>query len=427
MGVFGMRRSLFIIGLILHGFYAFAETPAPRDACFTCHIKNDMQQDENNRLFSDYLADIHVRIGFNCADCHGGDPTVYNARDPKWDKGAHPGKISKLDEIEMCGSCHSDPVFMRNYSVEVSTDQEQEYWTSNHGLALKQGNQKVATCTDCHHVHGIREVDDPKAPVYPLNVPETCGACHGSASYMEGTGLPTDQYEGYVNSVHGRALLEARDVQAPACNDCHGNHSAVPPNVNSIVEICGHCHAQNRDLFAQSKLGPMFEKIHYPGCMSCHGNHAIARADEVFQNWESVAVCKKCHSDGGKDERFVDGFLGIVYALDSSVTAAKTLIREAEIKGMEVSDLYFKVEDAHNAVIHTRTSIHSFDIDFVRETATPGLKSSAEAIEGARASLYEFDYRRSGLLASSLIISVLVLLMYLKLRDIESRKREESD
>ena len=236
---------------------------------------------------------------------------------------------------------------------------------------------------------------------------------------MEGSKLKTNQYEGYIGSVHGVSLLENKDLYAPACNDCHGNHGAVPPSVGSIREICGSCHPQNRDLFKASKLGKIFEENGLPQCESCHGNHFIPKPSDAMLDWEREAICKNCHPQGGKYKDFADEMFGIVHHLNTQLDTARVLVEESEIRGMEVSDLLFKLDDAHNALIQTRTSIHSFDLDFINETATPGIKAAEEAIEGAEASLGEFNYRRKGLFGASLIISILAILMYAKLRQSE--------
>ena len=417
-----MKKLTFILCLFV--LFNLAHAEEPEDACYSCHIEEDREEDLEDQLFSDYLNDVHVKLGFDCSDCHGGDPEAYDDVDEAmWDNDTYLGEISEMDEINVCGKCHSDPTFMRQYSIDVSTDQVKEYWTSQHGISLKNGVNKVATCTDCHNVHGIKKVDDPRSLVYPLNVPQTCAGCHSSESYMKGFTTRTNQYDGYVKSVHGIALLEKKDIYAPACNDCHGNHGAIPPTVGSIEQICGSCHPQNRDLFKASKIGKIFDEKGLPECESCHGNHAIAKPTDDLLNWETQAICRNCHPQGGIYKDFADELFGIIHNLDTRLEDARHLVEQAEIKGMEISDLYFKLDDAHNALIHTRTSIHSFDLDFVNETAAPGLKATEEAMEGATASLAEFNFRRKGLFGASLIISILALLMYVKLRQTEKEGR----
>ena len=79
------------------------------------------------------------------------------------------------------------------------------------------------------------------------------------------------------------------------------------------------------------------------------------------------------------------------------------------------------------ALIHTRTGIHSFDAAFVRATAAPGFEASEHAQTGAKAALSELGYRRKGLFVASLIFTLLVLLVYLKVKQIEKKQEKEAN
>ena len=86
------------------------------------------------------------------------------------------------------------------------------------------------------------------------------------ARLPNGSPLPTDQLAEYRNSVHGRALLEDGDFGAPACNDCHGNHAAMPPEISSIAQVCRTCHANNGALFDGSEHKKAFDSNGWPEC-----------------------------------------------------------------------------------------------------------------------------------------------------------------
>ena len=66
--------------------------------------------------------------------------------------------------------------------------------------------------------------------------------------------LDTTNIEQWRQSVHGQALLEKGDLTAPACNDCHGNHGAMPPGVDSVANACGTCHGKIANLFAETRM-----------------------------------------------------------------------------------------------------------------------------------------------------------------------------
>jgi hypothetical protein len=140
---------------------------------------------------------------------------------------------------------------MKRFKPDARVDQVQEYWTSQHGLALLRGDRDVATCVGCHGVHGILAADDPESWVYPTRVADTCGSCHSDAAKMSdrvlpnGQALPIDQYAKWRRSVHSVAMYEQEDLSAPTCNDCHGNHGATPPGLEG-ADLCSHVHRVHR-------------------------------------------------------------------------------------------------------------------------------------------------------------------------------------
>jgi len=393
-----------------------------RDACVVCHLELDDDLDPADRIFSHIFSDVHFARELSCADCHGGDPTAYDDEDlAMWDNESFVGVPDKVDLPNFCGKCHSDPTTMRRYNPRVNTDQVSQYYSSKHGQALVRGEERVAACVDCHGIHGILEADNPNSPVYHVNVPVTCATCHSQATYMADFALPTDQFIKYQASVHGVALLEQKDLGAPACNDCHGNHGAVPPNVNDIAHVCGNCHINNQELFQNSHINDVFFEAGIPLCIGCHNKHAIAKSTDEFLNWES-SMCLKCHEDGGVAKELARTFYGIISGLKMNIQHADSLVERAEQKGMEISDLLFDVENAHRALIQTRTSIHSFNAEFVHDTAAEGDTAAVRAAMGAELLLSEYDFRRKGLFAASLIITFLVIMIYLKIRQIERRQ-----
>jgi hypothetical protein len=257
-----------------------------RDNCALCHTDPGAQDAET--LFSsdpesggspphlnlgEFVSDVHFRRGLSCAGCHGGDPDDDMMADEIYERWpAAPQRHEDRTWIpDFCARCHADPRFMRRFNPGLPTDQHAKYRESRHGMRLLgEGDSKAAQCVSCHGVHGIRGPRSPRSLVHPQNVPYICGRCHGDADYMrgyttpDGKPLPTDQVADYESSVHGRALLVAGDLGAPACNDCHGNHAAIPPDVASVAEVCRTCHAGNGELFDGSNHKDAFEKYGWP-------------------------------------------------------------------------------------------------------------------------------------------------------------------
>src|SRR5690242_8139173 len=212
-----------------------ADTP---NSCLDCHSALDAPLQVTPERFSQ---DIHAQKGLTCASCHGGDPTKSDM-DAMSKAAGFKGKPSRKDIPALCGKCHSDGAFMRQYNPSLRTDQFSQYQTSVHGKLLAKGDTKVAVCIDCHGVHDLRPASDTRSTVHPLNVAQTCSRCHADAAYMKGYSIPTDQFAGYSASVHHEALAVRGDLSAPTCTTCHGNHGAAPPGVGTVQNVCATCH-----------------------------------------------------------------------------------------------------------------------------------------------------------------------------------------
>jgi len=304
-------------------------------------------------------------------------------------------------------------------------DQMEKYRTSVHGMLNAKGDPKTAECASCHGSHDIRSAKDVKSKVYATNLPATCSACHSNAEYMKEYKIPTDQFEKFSKSVHGIALLKKHDVGAPACNNCHGNHGATPPGVESISKVCGTCHALNADLFSSSPHKKAFDELRLPECETCHGNHEIVAATTELLGTSPEAVCSRCHSETEKPKGFhaAGAMRQLTDSLESTEKHARTLIDEAEQKGMEIAEAKFKLRDARQARLQARTMVHSFNEQKFRETIDKGLSTTALVTEEGRQAIDEYYFRRIGLGVATLIITVLAVSLYLFIQRIERNQQ----
>jgi hypothetical protein len=290
-----------------------AEPPAT--SCIGCH--GDPQQFEaaEREVVIKFKDDVHASVGLSCNDCHGGNPDprliedAEEAMNPDFSAAPFRGVPDRRDIPSFCGRCHSDPSFMKRWKPDARVDQEAEYRTSNHGRGLAAGDLQVATCVDCHGFHGIRRIEDPKSPVHPTNVAETCRTCHGDPQRMagrttpDGRTLPVDQYDRWRRSVHAAALLERGDLSSPTCNDCHGNHGATPPGVESVAFVCGQCHGREADLFRASPKhsgfqnhNALFAESGSAACADCHGEKEPQAALTGIHSFSECAICHDNHA-----------------------------------------------------------------------------------------------------------------------------------
>jgi hypothetical protein len=351
-----------------------------------------------------------------CTSCHG-THGIRRSADPV-------SPVSPLRVVSLCGSCHSNPEYMRRYNPALATDQVAKYRTSVHGKRNAGGDPKTATCADCHTAHGIKPATETTSSVNAFNIPATCGRCHSSEEYMRPYGLPVTQVQEYTNSVHGKALLEKHDASAPSCNDCHGNHGAAPPTVASISLVCGTCHALNADLFRQSRHKAEFERLGKPECETCHSHHAVQPATEALLSFGPGGACGDCHAPDRAPEGYRIGLRmrGMLDSLVWTIDRAALRLHAAEQKGMEVDDIVFSLRDARQARLQSRTAIHAFDLSAFSEVIDPGRRVADNALRDAEAANEEYVFRRVGLAVTTLLITLTIICLFLYIRHIERRK-----
>ena len=238
---------------------------------------------------------------------------------------------------------------------------------------------------------------------------------------MQEYGIPTNQYEKYRKSVHGRPLLEEGDLAAPACNDCHGNHGATPPGVSSLANVCGQCHPINNELVNQSPHRPAFEKLGIAACETCHNHHDIDKPGDEMVGTEPPAVCIRCH----RPDKWPGGWKGarrIRAALDSLAAqyqAAETVVRRAERAGMEVGEALFDLNETAGQLTRTRSMLHAFDPEKVEEVSNEGSELAANVVQAGQAALEELQFRRKGLALSLVVIVVLGAALFMKIRGLD--------
>jgi predicted CXXCH cytochrome family protein len=125
-----------------------------------------------------------------CIDCHG----VHNISDPTTNtfRNSTPG---------LCASCHTDEALMNKYGL--STNVLTTYVADFHGTTVQVFEENFPdqptnkpVCTDCHGIHDIIAVDDPKAGIaQKTNLLAKCQQCHPDASTEAFTDAWLSHYE----------------------------------------------------------------------------------------------------------------------------------------------------------------------------------------------------------------------------------------
>jgi predicted CXXCH cytochrome family protein len=412
------RKSGIGIGsLILAAMLLHSPPVSGEDSCRACHLAAGDElaapvhaMDQN---------DIHASRNFSCADCHGGDPTAEDAEVAMSPRRGFIGVPGPSQIPQLCASCHANPEIMRRYSVSLPTDQLEKYWTSKHGIALKKGDTKVATCVSCHGTHTIYAANNPKSSVWHAGIPQTCRKCHGDAALMSQYQLPSDTYEQYAQGVHGIALLEKNDVGAPACNDCHGNHGAAPPGYETVAQVCRGCHPVNAEYFLKSPHKKAFDELGLPECAACHSNHLILKPSDDWLGVEGEHSCGQCHTKGDAGFTAASAIKGWVDSLRVTEETAAALVEKSLRRGIDVSDAQDALKQGQDALLKSRAVIHTVNAGEVEGTVQEGLVSARKALSLGQAAWSDFEYRKRGLGIATIFITLLILAIWLKVRRIE--------
>ena len=295
-------------------------TPVPKPACATCHA------DEQSALEKS----VHARSNGGreapaCGSCHGGAHEFTSRAD-------RASPVAKPNLPKTCGRCHANPDFLARHQLGLARPIE-AYELSVHGKALAAGNEKAASCSDCHGAHDVGKAKDAASRINRWNVPATCGQCHEQVK------------QAFAASIHGQAVARGHNG-APVCTDCHGEHSILAPSepgslvnparVSSVT--CARCHADER-LVVKYNLPrdkvPAFEDSFHglagrggsqsvANCASCHGIHNILPSSDprsTVHPANLAKTCGACHPGAG--ERFGIGPVHVTSASRSEHPAVR--------------------------------------------------------------------------------------------------------
>lgn len=279
------------------------------ESCGECHKEE----------LNDYYLSVHGKGWIesnnftpNCLTCHKTNISKYYLKIDTLK--------AKIAQEKLCLSCHLEKPEIHN-KIAAITSFISAYENSVHGQALIKGNKKAANCVSCHGSHLTIKASDEKSSISKFNVSKTCGKCHHQIE------------KEFEESIHGVALAK-RNLDAPTCTDCHGEHNILsaedpraPVSIRNVsVHVCSPCHSSVK---LSEKYGLSIKQTatyltSYHGlalrggnteaanCASCHGTHNIKPSTDststIHKN-NLVKTCGKCHP--GANERFSMGKIHI--------------------------------------------------------------------------------------------------------------------
>lgn len=268
-----------------------APKPPTSDDCLACH-GDASASGANGRSVAvapdRFGASVHGQAGIACVGCHADLATATEF--------PHAEKLAPV----ACSTCHDAAAA--------------QYETSVHAEARRASALSVAAaCKDCHGTHEIRPSTDPDSSTYHLNLPATCGHCHGNADIIRrGRIAIGDVVTQFQDSIHGQALAKSGLMVAPDCKDCHSAHDikrrtdpASKVFRTTVPATCGRCHEGVQRRYLTGVHGDALAKGRpdAPVCVTCHTAHRIQRAEGASWKSQVLAECGSCHPESNRTYR----------------------------------------------------------------------------------------------------------------------------
>jgi cytochrome b subunit of formate dehydrogenase len=250
--------------------------------CQSCHQETGFEKS------------IHGPIA-QCKICHG-THQILSAKDPK-------SLTNRLSVSGVCAQCHPA--------------EGQQFVESSHGVALKQGDKKSASCVDCHGSHKMVHIASQESPLFKTKEAKVCLKCHlEDPAVRKQIGTSPGFMESYEASIHAVALASGNGKSA-TCSDCHGAHDSMKAkspssrlNKWNIAGTCSRCHANIAKIYSESIHGKSLQqgKAESPTCTDCHGEHQILAPKDprspVSPRNVSVQVCAGCHNSVQLNQKY---------------------------------------------------------------------------------------------------------------------------
>jgi len=393
-----------------------ANVPA---TCARCHANADLMVPYGipTSQYDDYRRSVHAAALLErgdtaapaCNDCHG-------------NHGAAPPGVASVANV--CGQCHGREATLFRASFKKN---------------LFDGMQ-VGECTVCHDHHLVRHptpslfhgASAPRVSQGEIEASDPLSAVLGELDAGKTASVSWQvvlrpHVPGDTERLLHRVEISAEGV-TPVTLDATVRPGQTPPSDGVAV---ARTDALAATLRVTSPSGLPVEpgdalaldlEIQAGRLGTLHG---VRVRDQLGNGLDPVlgSACLKCHTQGDKCDVVTEKMHAELVSLDRDLRHSSALLREAEIKGMEVGPARFELKSkGTTAAVEARALIHSFDPDRLVQRSQEGKTIAAATLEAARAALAELQFRRKGLAVSLVLVGVVLLALYLKIRQIDRER-----
>ena len=134
-------------------------------------------------------------------------------------------------------------------------------------------------------------------------------------------------------------------------------------------------------------------------------------------------LCGDCHREYAKDHpdciKTADYFHDTITQLDQARTRFIAVSEKFAGRGLDVEPINNELTELGDALKKSRTYVHSFSRNTFQQTAAPGEEAIKRTDALVNKATQELKYRQIGLVVSIGFIGLLMVAMYLKLRQME--------
>ncbi|MBX3125879.1 MAG: hypothetical protein KF718_04155 [Polyangiaceae bacterium] len=396
-----------------------ARPEAHPNTCATCHAS--LPEAKLRLPAVQYEKSVHKDPRIGCVGCHKGDP-----EDPTVRAHAAEGFIPRPphDAVSaICGGCHSDARFIREFNPRLQVDQATLYHLSLHSKLSAAGDRNAPNCADCHGAHDVSRVDALTAPVHPKNVVELCGKCHSDRERMKPYETTTDQVLRWQRSLHAE-VFATDQAAAPTCTGCHGAHAGAAA-AGSTTHVCGACHEEQLKYVRQSPHAKPFEQLGLSECTPCHDKHE-ALATRWLVGMAADSACGKCHSLDEKVHTAADEIATLLSGVRERSEAARESLQDARRAGLLIRGAGPILDELRTQELKLRTVVHTVDKNQIRVVARAADEASLQAMRLADQARTDRRVERRGYYFALGLSLLLLLLLAAKAVQLERRRRREA-
>ncbi len=207
---------------------------------------------------------------------------AFAAPQPAW-AGPPPQETQKY-----CLSCHGKP----DLQMTLPGGESVSLYVSEDTLAHSVHSAAGIECQACHtnittYPHPPASFTTRREMTFELYT--ACQKCHKANA------------EKAMDSIHAHQV-QAGNLKAPVCTDCHGAHDVQPPDQPraKISTTCGQCHTQINAEYKTSVHGAALlgeDNPDVPVCTTCHGVHNIQDPRTAQFRVQTPDLCASCHAN----------------------------------------------------------------------------------------------------------------------------------